>query len=70
MKPIGGTSRRKTMILCDACPYEAEYVLHMSDSISMDNMFYGCRQCTADTLNDWFWSDIYRDTTGWEVRRI
>lgn len=56
--------------VCDSCQEAAQYILQMSDSISMDNLFYACRQCVAESIDDWLWTDLYRDITGWEIRKI
>lgn len=57
--------------LCEACDDPAFFVLHMSDSVSMDNLYYACRQCTSDILGDWMWADAhYEHVDGWEVRKL
>lgn len=56
---------------CDSCSEtQAIYVLQMTNSLSMDNLFYACRQCAADVFQDWMWAEAYEDTEGWEIRKI
>lgn len=56
---------------CDGCgEVYAEYSLSMVDSVSMDNLFFGCRQCSADVLQDWMYYNDYEDSDGWEIKRL
>lgn len=49
---------------------DAEFVLTMLDTASLDAVNLLCRVCAASALHAWLNSTVDDDVVGWEIRRL